>query len=487
MFDVNNTTLTTPSYRRLSEDQLQALHGATLEIMQRTGIRFDHQEAVELLRKGGASISDGNRVRIPPWRVEWALRTAPKQITIYDQLGRPAMHLSGRKAYYGNGSSLLYVIDHRTGEHRRAVLQDGVEAVRVLDALPYYDFVMSFALPSDVPSELAHRHQMRVMLENTIKPVVYDSVEAVTTEAAVAMAEAKVGGSNSLRERPCVVSYINVANPMRHNRESIQRLLFFAEKNLPAIYRPSIVTRGISTPITVAAFLCVNNASQLAGLVLSQLKREGAPFLRCSHGGGTFDMRTAVGQHAAPEARGFQADMAHFYRLPCFGIGGLSGSKTVDQQAALEAALTLLEATLGGSQLIHDVGFMNNGATGSLEQLVICHEIIGWIKHYLPGLRIDAETLALDLVDEIGPDGEFLGTEHTVRHVREDWYPELLDRQGRDAWVAQGGLDLLEKARHKVDEILEAYEPCVIPSDVREAWDAIIKLDSGAGHGIAIG
>jgi len=475
MFDVNNVVLTTPYYRRLSDDQLQALHAATLEIMSRTGIRFDHEEAVQLFRKAGASISDGNRVRFPSWLVEWALRTAPKQIIVYDQLGRAAMRLAGRKVYYGNGSSLLYVIDHRTGDHRKAVLQDVVEALRVLDSLPYYNFVMSFALPSDVRGDLAHRYQMRAMLENTTKPVVYDSPEAASTEVAVAMAEAKAGGAEALREKPFVVSYINVANPLRHNRESIQRLLFFAEKGLPAVYRPSIVTRGISTPITVAGFLCVNNASQLAGLVLSQLKREGTPFVRCSHGGGTFDMRTTVGQHAAPEARGFQADLAHFYQLPCFGIGGLSGSKTVDQQAALEAALTLLEATLGGSQLIHDVGFMNNGATGSLEQLVICHEIIGWIKHYLPGLQIDAETLALDVIDEVAPDGEFLETEHTLRHVREDWYPNLLDRQGHDAWVAQGGLDLREKARRKVGEILGAFEPYVIRGDVSEAWDRIME------------
>ncbi len=475
MFDVNNVVLTTPYYRRLSDDQLQALHAATLEIMSRTGIRFDHEEAVQLLRKGGASVSDGNRVRFPSWLVEWALRTAPKQIIVYDQLGRVAMRLAGRKAYYGNGSSLLYVIDHRTGDHRKGVLQDVAEAARVLDSLPSYDFVMSFALPSDVPGNLAHRYQMRTMLENTTKPVIYDSTHAASSEVAVAMAEALAGGPEALRERPFVISYINVANPMRHNRESIQRLLFFAEKGLPAIYRPSIVTRGISTPITVAGFLCVNNASQLAGLVLSQLKREGAPFLRCSHGGGTFDMRTTVGQHAAPEARGFQADLAHFYQLPSFGIGGLCGSKTVDQQAALEAALTLLEATLGGSQLIHDIGFMNNGATGSLEQLVICSEIIGWIDHYRPGLEIDAETLALDVIDEVAPDGEFLETEHTLRHVREDWYPDLLDRQGYDAWVAQGGLDLREKARRKVDEILGAFEPYTISSDVSNAWDQIME------------
>ena len=477
MIDLNSTVFSMPFYRRLSDSQVQALHEATLEILERTGVRFSHEGALSIFRHAGVSISDGDRVRIPARLVDWALRSAPKQIILYDQLGQAKIRLSGRKVYFGNGSDLLDIIDHRTGHHRKPVLQDVVEGVRLLDTLPRYDFVMSFVLPHDVPVDTAERHQMRVMLENTTKPLVYVTTEAIHTRAAVAMAEALAGGDQALRERPFAVNYINIADPKRHNWESVEKLLLLAEKGLPAIYRPSIVTRGISTPITVAGFLCTNNAAQLAGLVLAQLKREGAPFIRCSHGGGTFDMRLTVGQHAAPEARGFQADLAHYYGLPCFGIGGVSGSKTVDQQAALEAALTLLEAALGGSQLIHDVGYLNNGMTGSLEQLMICHEIIGWIKHYLPGLTVDADNLALDLIDEIGPDGHFLETEHTLRHLRDDWYPDYLDRQQLDAWVAEGSLDLRERVRCRIDDLLGESRPPTIPNRVQDHWEAIVQGD----------
>jgi len=244
---------------------------------------------------------------------------------------------------------------------------------------------------------------------------------------------------------------------------------------LPAIYRPSIVTRGLSTPITVPGFLALNNAAQLAGLVLAQLKRQGTPFIRCSHGGGTFDMRTMVGQHAAPEARGFNADLAHFYRLPAFGIGGLTGSKEVDQQAALEAALTLFEAVLAGEQLIHDIGYMDNGLTGSFEQVVICHEIIGWIEAYLPGLDITTETLALDVIERAADGDEFLASEHTAGHFREDWYPGLLDRGDYDAWSTAGSQVLREKARAQVDELLASFEPRAVPAAVRRAWAKIIE------------
>lgn len=481
MFDLDDFSLETAFYRRLSNQQSKKLHHASLEILERTGIRFYDEPAVELLRKGGARVSDGNRVSIPSRLVEWALRTAPKQIILYNQSGEPAIRLSGRKAYYGNGSDLPYIIDHRTGVRRKAVLQDAVEGVRVLESLPDIDFIMSFILPSDMPAEQAELYQMQAMLANTTKPIVYVATNLERTQQVVAMCEVLAGGTDALRDYPFAACYINISAPLRHNAESIQKLLWLAEKGLPAIYRPSIVTRGITTPITIAGFIATNNASQLAGLVLSQLKREGAPFIRCSHGGSTFDMRTMCIQLASPEARGFNADLAHWYGLPSFGIGGVSGAKTVDQQAALEASLTLLLAALSGEQLIHDVGHLDNAATASLEQVVICHEIIGWIKQFLPGLNINADTLALDLIHEVGPDGQFLEMEHTAIHCRDDWYPELLDRQSYEDWANEGSPTLRSRAKRKVDEILAAYTPRPIPKEIERAWTKIIGLESIRG------
>ena len=147
----------------------------------------------------------------------------------------------------------------------------------------------------------------------------------------------------------------------------------------------------------------------------------------------------------------------------------------MDQQAALEAALTLFEATLAGEQLIHDVGYLENGLTGSFEQFLICHEIIGWIKAYLPGLEITQETLALDVIEEAAEGKEFMTSENTVRHFRDDWYPELLDRADHATWIAADAKTLREKARSKVDELLASFEAPPIPADVRRAWTEIIE------------
>jgi len=474
IMEPNFLALTAPYYRRLSDSQIQVLHDSSLEVLERTGVRILDEEALELFKMGGADITEDNRVRIPAWRVEWALRTAPKQIVLYDQEGHPAIRLRGRNCYYGNGSDLVNIIDHRTNERRPATLEDVREIVTVLDALPHIDFVMSGFIPGDLSPEVAERHQMQVMLEHTRKPIVYVTTSLPNTQAKVAMAEAVAGGEDALRRKPFCVNYINIAHPFRHNPESLQKLLFLAGKGLPAIYRPSIVTRGISTPITIPGFLVANNAAQLVGLVLSQLKREGAPFIRCAHSGGTFDMRTMVGLHSAPEARGFQEDLAHWYGMPSFGIGGTSASKCVDQQAALEAALTLMSSTLSGAHLIHDVGYLESGLTGSLAHLVICHEIIAWLKAYMQGLQISEDALALDVIEKVAPDGSFLDTEHTVAHLREDHYPDLRDQNGFADWVVEGGTTLRDRATQKVGALLAGHRPRQLPIRVRTAIQAIV-------------
>jgi len=340
--------------------------------------------------------------------------------------------------------------------------------------LPNIDFVMSGFVPSDLPPEVAERHQMKVMIENTIKPIIYVTTSLPNTQAKVAMAEVVAGGKEALRRRPFCANYINISHPFRHNPESLQKLLYLAGKGLPAIYRPSIVTRGISTPITVPGFLVANNAAQLAGLVLSQLKKEGAPFIRCSHSGGTFDMRTTVGLHSAPEVRGFQEDLAHWYGLPSFGVGGASDTKCVDQQAALEAALTLMSSTLSGAHLIHDVGYLESGSTGSLPHLVICHEIIAWLKAFMKGLEINDETLALDVINEVAPDGNFIDTPHTVRHLREDHYPELRNQKRFEDWLAEGGGTLLDRATKKVEAILATHKPRGLSENVQRETQKIV-------------
>ncbi len=473
----NYVSFNTPQFRKLSEDQLGRIHNASLEILDRTGVCLYEQEALELLQKAGVKGFEGNRVRIPPGLVEWALSIVPRRVVLCDRNGRRVMPLERNNVFYGPGSDCPNILDHRTGVRRRGTLQDIVDGIRLCDALPNLDFLMSICIASDQDQETADRHQMRAMLMNSTKPILFVTTEFEGCVDAVAMAEAVAGGEEALRSNPIAACYINVTTPLRHNAEALQKLLFMAEKGLPTTYTP-VVLRGINGPVTAAGALALANAGELAGLVLAQLKRQGTPVILSGGTNDMLDMRTLGDVYAAPENRVMCVEMAHYYGLPVFGLGGASDSKVPDEQAAAEAAFSLLLESLAGSHLVHDVGYLESGLCNSLEQIAICDELINFVKRFMQGLEVSEETLALDVVDEVGPHGDFLGTKHTVEHFKEDWYPNLLDRNNFEGWAAEGGNTLRQRAQARVDEILADHRPEPLPADVQQKLDEIVAGSS---------
>jgi trimethylamine--corrinoid protein Co-methyltransferase len=453
------------SFRRLSDEQCRQLHQASLKILERTGARLHHQPAVDLLRDAGAHVSEGNRVRIPPRLVERAFESVPREVVLFDRHGRPAMALGGQRTYFGTGSDCLNIVDHRSGERRKPLLQDVVAGVTLCDALPNIDFVMSMFLPTDVPDLVSDRYQMEVMLSRTVKPIIYVTNEFAGCQDAVAMAEAVVGGADALCRQPLAACYINVTTGLRHNEEALQKLLFLSERGLPAAYIP-VALGGATARVALAGNMAIWNAGCLVGLVLSQLNRPGAPFITTGWGASALDMRTAVSPYVEPEKAFIAQELAHLYRLPMFALGGCSDSKLVDQQAGIEAALTLMTNMLAGSHLVHDIGYLESGLSGSLAQVVICDELIDWLRTALGPVEINDETLALDLIDEVGPDGHFIDTDHTLEHFRQRWYPALIERHDYQGWLEEGGQDLGRRAAARVDEILEAHRPEPLPDDV---------------------
>jgi len=472
---VNDRVFGGAQYARISPEQCEKLHNASLEILERTGVRLYYQQAVDLLKQAGAFVADGNLVRIPAGLVEKALSSVPKRVTLYNREGQAALFLEGYRCHYGPGSDCLYIIDHRSGERRRAVLQDAIDGITLCDALPNVDFVMSMFLPSDVDPMVSDRYQMQVMLNHTTKPIVFVTNEFSGCLDAVEMAEAVAGAPETLRQRPFLVCYVNVTTALRHNEEALQKLLFMAGKGLPVIYICQ-ASGGITAPVTPAAGFALVNAGALVGLVLTQLKREGAPYIMPGWGGQSLDLRTMVGPYCPPDPLGMAHAMAHYYNLPMFGIGGCSESKLVDGQAAAEATLTLMGETLGGAHLIHDMGYLESGLCGSLAQLVVCNEIVSWLAHFTAPIRIDDETLALDLIDQAGPDGQFVDHPHTLANFRQHWYPDVFERGNYDRWQAGGSKSLTERAAMRVDEILSpgGHRPQPLPEDAAQAVKAVL-------------
>jgi len=462
------------SFRKLSNEKLERIHVASLEILERTGLRLLEPTAVQLLKSKGATVENGDRVHIPAKLVEWALASAPKSTKLYNRHGEEALVLEGKNVFYGTGSDCPNVIDLRNGERRPGVLQDIVEATTVCDALPNIDFLMSFCIANELDRQTYDRHQMRAMLMHSIKPILFVTLGFTGCVDAIKMAEAVLGGAEALERKPICACYINVSSALRHNQEALQKLLFMAEKRLPTTYTP-VVLRGATGPVTAAGAIALANAGELAGVVISQLKREGAPIIITGGVNDMLDMRTTIDCYSDPTNRVMLVEMAHRYDLPIFGLTGCSDSKLPDEQAAAEAALSILLESLAGAQMAHDVGYLDSGMTNSIEQIVICDEIIAYTKHFMKEVEVNDETLALDVIDQVGPDGDFLGNKHTLKHFRQDWYPSLFERRNYDGWKRDGGKTMRQRAREKAVEILEHYQPEPLSEAVVKKLDRIVE------------
>lgn len=475
MISTHDFSMNSAHYARMGEQECKKIHMATLEILERTGVDVHDEKARNILVGGGAT-ADGIRIRLPEYMVTRALSTAPERITLYDRYKKIAMRAWGYNTYYGGGSDCLNILDHKTGVRRDPALKDVVNAARVMDALAEIDFVMSLILPRDVHQSIYDRYQMEVMLNNTTKPIVFVSPDFRGCKAAVEMCEAVAGGVEEFKKHPFAICYINPTSGMVINEESLQKSIFLAKKGLPQLWIP-LNAGGVNSPATTAGCMASMNAGMMLGVVLSQLVKEGAPIAVPGWNGGPYNLQTMVGNYVLADEQGVATSMGRYYNLPVFGLGGSTDSKALDQQCAIEMTISLMTSLLHGANIVHDVGFMDAGLQGSLQLLVIANDTIGFLRAATKGVKVDDETLALDVIEEQGPTGNYLSHPHTMRHYKEPFYSKLFDKGSYSMWEKKGKMTMEQKAAKVVDDILKNHIVDPLPEDVQAKIKAIVKSE----------
>jgi trimethylamine--corrinoid protein Co-methyltransferase len=319
------------------------------------------------------------------------------------------------------------------------------------------------------------------MVTNSVKPIVFTTWDDAGLEDILAMAEAIAGVRQALRLQPFLLAYLEPTSPLRHSAVVLRKLLTMVDRGLPFVYAPGPID-GASAPVTPAGALAQTNAEVLSGLVIAQLRRPGAPFV-WGCGSGPLDMGTMVATYASPEfmlhCMGM-AELAHYYyRVPVWGFSGCSDAKRADLQAGIESALWILWTALSGANLVHDVGYIESGLTCSYEMIVVCDEIISFVRRLLRGIDLSPAALALDAIHEVGPGGDYLAADHTARHFREVWYPRLLDRRGYYAWAEAGKPTAVATARDIARATIDNHKPDPLPEDTLAELHAIVaKADA---------
>jgi trimethylamine--corrinoid protein Co-methyltransferase len=451
------------------------LHLAALDILERTGVAVLHGEARNLLSDAGAVVEE-QRVRIPSHLVEDAIRSAPKRITVADRSGEKRLFVDMRNVYFSPVVANSRYYDPRNRKIRPFVRRDLPETITVADHLKNMDLQGMGTIVTDLPGRISGRVVFKEILIHSTKPIYFEALNVASLKSCIEMAAVVRGGMDELRKNPYIIHYSEPVSPLNLTEEGVSKILMCADYGIPVIYIPMPML-GQSAPATFAGILAQNIAEVFAGLVIVQLRQRGAAFM---FGGipSMLDMKTALYSYGAAELNLLCAaltEISHYYSLPMFGTAGCSDAKITDEQAAVELSMSILMSALSGANLVHDIGLIGGGLTVSSEAFVLCDEIIQMVDHMLRPIEINMDTLALDLIDQVGPGGSFIETEHTLHHFRQCWYSELFDRGTYNEWEKAGSMTLSDRLNKKVLHILEHYQAEPLLKEMIDELDAIEK------------
>ena len=459
----------------LSPDEILQIHEATLDVLEHVGVKFHSQCALDILEDNGAQVDRATTVaRIPGSVIEGALRTLPGQFTLGARNPEYDLPLDGEHVYISTDGCGVSCRE-TDGRVRPSVKDDVARSARVAQALEHVSATSAIVSAQDCPAETRVLHEFDACVRHSEKHTIVVSIkEDWEARSLIRMAEALAGGSDELRRRPLFTAIICSVSPLQQERFGMDLALTLAAAGIPVSFYPMPIL-GATGPVTLAGSAVVDNAEMLSATTLVQLAYPGAKVI---HGGGPTAMDMSSGAYASnsPEAlllRGIQGHMAGFYGMPAWYGSGATTAKEPGIQSAYENTLAMMMAYLNGADLTFGTGLLDGSRILCLENMVVDNEVLGMVKRMLRGVAVNAETLAVDLVNEMGFTGEYLFSKHTRRHVRELWSAELGETRTYESWVEAGSLSTVEKAQAKVAEILAA-DPEPFPEDLGRELDAII-------------
>ncbi len=469
----------------LSEADLDRVYEASLSILWDPGIVSESDLVLDIFEKGGAKVDRQSRaIRLPREMVEAAIQSAPGSFVLHGR-NDPDMDLllEPGRVYYGmGGTSEPLFWDWDEWKPRQPTKADMINNTRVGHALPNIDFVQTLCMSGDQPTNAIFFHDFDAIFRNTTKPTVINILERPFTQLLLEMAAAVSGGESALREKPSVLGIVTPISPLKFPIMN-EGLIDAVQAGVPILYSPGPLM-GATGPATVAGTVVLTNAEVLFGVVLTQLIQPGAKIV-LKPDTDVFDMKTTQVTYDSPEqnlGKIAMVQLAKRYNIPIYGLAGGVECKVPDAEAAAEAMMGMLLNGLAGMTLNQSLGTLSWGLYGSPEMVVICDEIANMIHRVLDGITVTDETLAVDVIRQVGPGGDFLSQDHTVRYFRKELYfPKLFRRTTIDEWIKAGSKMIHEVAHERVLDILAKSGPVeLLPGADAELERVLRKAENWA-------
>jgi len=454
------------------------IHDTSLRFLQKHGIRFLPREAVKIFAEAGFNIEKDGRVKFSPEQVEQALKTAPSQLLRHGAEETQNVNLGAGNAYLGGGSLPIYVVEGEGHHRRHAASSDLVRFGRMIDAMENLSFGNGMVQPREIPTEVMHAFFNQNAVVNIGKPTCcWYATDFKTAKDNIEILAAAAGGEKALKGYNRWAISVCQDQPMTWG-PSVIGLLEAAKAGVPVEILVMPMS-GSMHPVTMAGTIAQTNAEALSAVVLAQLINPGCPVIYAPSYGGVLDMSIASHCFGTPETalQGVAfVQLGKRYGLPTNITASLTDSKIPDGQAAYEKMMTTLPPILAGADCMTlSAGMIEFGLSASYEQLVIDNEIAGQVLRIRRGFEVTDDTLALPVMEEVGPGGTFLTTEHTLRHfLGEHWRPKLSDRRNRETWESDGAKSLFRRAQEKVRRLWDIpFKPRIPESRMKDVEQVV--------------
>ena len=459
----------------LSKDEVNKIDLATMEVLEKTGVIVENDKVLEMLGQNGAKIDkQEKRARIPEKVLKDGLKKVPSSFVVYSRKGEEVT-IGGDQTVISSGAGATWILDIETGEPRPATKRDSGHYARVTDAMDNFSLCMS-PIIQDVTPSLVDVHSAQAMISNTTKTPWVCPGDGKQARYIIEMGAVLAGGMEEFRKRPIILGLASPNSPLRLASHDLDVTLEFAGNKLP-ITLINCPNSGAAAPVTIAGTLVVTLAECLAFALVAQLINPGNA-IAVGPAPTIMDMKTAIAAFGAPECglvNAGTAQMLRYYNVPSFGCITSSESILIDAQTGYEIAWTTQISMMAGVNIVVGIGLINACAGCSLEKLIIDDEVIGGIKRILKGIEVTDETLAVDVIDAVGPAGHYLAQKHSREHLRnEHWFPKISNRLGLQEWKKEK-LDLYQIARREAKRIVESPNPEPLEKEIEDEIAAIVE------------
>lgn len=464
------------NWQVFSEKEIKAVNEASLDILEKTGLLIESKMVRALLMENGA-VCEGDRVRFPRSLVNDCISKNKKTIQMTDRNGKDAFVIGDGSVRFAGGHNAVFVMQDETGERRNSTIKDVEDYAKICEQLEDIDIAGVPLNPSDVPPKTMLTHAVAAMMRHTKKPVYFSSESKEVNLSIIELAKASTG-FDSFKERSSMISQLSTTSPLYWETGAVESVVECARAGMPLAWLPQPIS-GLTSPYTVAGHITVHNTEVLSAVVITHLVNPGTPQI---YGAAwtSYDMRysnVVIGRPEEALMRIAGAQMAHYYNMPSHSIGPDADSNIDDEQLGWEKMMSLLAAISGGNDLIVNSGMFGTGMTFTNEQLLLDNEMNRFAKRMTLGIEVNEDTIARDLISNIGPRGDYLSSDHTLKYLRtgEHVEPSIIKGLNYENWRNSGAKKCTQLAAEKTTKMLEQENKALLNADFTLKLNQILK------------